>query len=111
MFYIEYDSEGNITRMHGKPFDDKRGLGKTEEQLLETGLLFEKNEIPNEDGVLKINLETMELFKEPLEELPNRLDPEEAARRIEKLEEDLENSVIELSTALSMLMMGGNADV
>ncbi len=41
MIYIKYDSDNQVTLKHNMPFDAKSGLGKTEAELLQDGILVE----------------------------------------------------------------------
>ena len=41
MIYIEIDSENRVIMQHNFPFHPEYGLGKTEEELLQTGYLVE----------------------------------------------------------------------
>jgi hypothetical protein len=41
MIYFECDSNGKVGLIHYLPFDEEQGLGKTEEELLQKGLLVD----------------------------------------------------------------------
>lgn len=45
MIFLMLDEKGNIANMHGDPFDEIYGLGKTKEELLKIGYLID-GEIP-----------------------------------------------------------------
>ena len=49
MNYIEVNENGKVNFIHYLPFDEVEGLGKTEEELLETGFLLD--EIPEPEGI------------------------------------------------------------
>lgn len=41
MIFIQCDNDGYVTSQHFMPFDEKYGLGKTEEELQQEGILVE----------------------------------------------------------------------
>lgn len=57
MIFIQFDGNGNELFKHFKPFDPKHGLGKTEEELREIGVLVESipepEQIAGKEAVLK----------------------------------------------------------
>lgn len=52
MFFLKLNYEGKVTSSHTKPFDTKDGLGKTQEQLEQEGVLVENipPELPFVEG-------------------------------------------------------------
>lgn len=71
MIYLEFDEQGKFKFAHHRPFDPEIGLGKTQEELKETGLLVENlPEFLTQEGkipVLCLNFETNELFYDYVE--------------------------------------------
>ncbi len=54
--YLKCDENNKVTFTHYKPFDLKHGLGKTEEELLEEGILVDELPTKPEPVVGKKNL-------------------------------------------------------
>lgn len=46
MIYIQIDNNGYVLYQHNIPFDPVHGLGKTEEELLITGILVDNIPLP-----------------------------------------------------------------
>lgn len=46
MIYIKYNDNNKVTFVHYMPFDETNGLGKTKEELLNTGALVELSQEP-----------------------------------------------------------------
>jgi hypothetical protein len=46
--FIKTDDNNLVTYCHRKPFDQKYGLGKAEDELLQTGFLVEEVPIPEQ---------------------------------------------------------------
>ena len=72
MIYLMFSKESNIVNfVHYQPFDIKNGLGKTEDELLEEGILVESlPETPptmtGKSVVLKVNPLRWEYIDRPL---------------------------------------------
>lgn len=66
MIYIEINSNGEVMRNENYPFHEKHGLGKTKEELLQTGYLIESipkpQEIPGKQYVMYFNVESNEIY-------------------------------------------------
>jgi len=104
MIYIEIDSNNYIIFRHYKPFDEKDGLGKTREELEQTGLVVETLPTPEtiEGKVadLKYNPTTKSLYYEYVDKVPT------PKTEMELLQEKValqEQSILELS----MMVTGG----
>lgn len=86
------------------PFHEKHGLGKTQEELEQEGILVdgipEPQQIEGKSAILYCNPDTKELWYE-YEDIP--LTPEEEQQ---KKIESLEQSIAELTMAMT-IMMGG----
>lgn len=100
MKYFEYDKNtGKVVFIHHMPFDEKDGLGKTEEELRQTGVLVDElPEYPTEPApigkayVLKYD-EATNTLNFVLEDRP--LTPEEELRqRIELMQQALDNLLL-----------------
>lgn len=110
MIYIQVNDNKDVTTIDYLPFDEIHGLGKTKEELLETGFLV--NEIPSpdtsdkaKDAILKYDNGSLyyEYYDRPLttEEEVKRLKQENA-----QLKTDMNNAIMELTM---LIAMGGNA--
>ncbi len=103
MIYVEIvNNEVGIT--HLKPFDEKDGLGKTREELEQTGLLLESEPVPEKiegkDAVLKYNATTKSLYFEYVDKVPvPKTEMELALERIASLEQ----SNAELTTLIATM--------
>jgi hypothetical protein len=100
MIYFEYDKNtGKVTFIHHMPFDEEYGLGKTPDELRQTGELVEEvPQFPTEPApigkvyVLKYDEETNTL-NYVLEDRP--LTPEEELRqRIELMQQALDDLLL-----------------
>lgn len=117
--------QGSIYRVdgvHNMPFDETYGLGKTEEELNQTGLLVETLPVREDNGkntTLFLNKSTKEMYyeytdfplteEEKFEQLSNALGDallENAADKVRIVE--LEKTQGELLMEVAMLKMGGN---
>lgn len=96
--FIQDERGLRVTFRHYKPFDEKDGMGKTEEELLQIGALVDDipqpEQIPGKEPILYYNPENNTVYYE-YEDKP--LTPEE---RIAQLEQ----AILELT----MLLGGGN---
>ncbi|WP_051824109.1 hypothetical protein [Clostridium sulfidigenes] len=103
MIYVEIvNNEVGIT--HLKPFDAKDGLGKTREELEQTGLVLESEPVPEKiegkDAILKYNPTTKSLYYEYVDSVPTpKTDMELALERIASLEK----SNAELTTLIATM--------
>jgi hypothetical protein len=102
MIYIETDIYGNVVYQNYVPFHAVYGMGKTQEELLQTGYLVD--EIPKEDyvpgkvAVLKFNKETLGAYYE-------YKDIEKTKEEIQAVEiEDLKVSILNMQDAVNMLL-------
>lgn len=100
MVYIKLNAENGIDNIHYMPFDEKYGLGKTEAELLETGLLVdtapEVHVVDGKIGTPYYNPITKEFYYEYQDiELTQE---EKQAQKIN----DLEGAIMELTMILSM---------
>lgn len=106
----------SIGFIHYMPFDEENGLGKTEEELLNEGLLIEElprlEGIPNKAPILYCNPSIREVWYEYVD-IP---ETEEQKREREDLEirlaladmaETYENKITELQLALAEIVEGG----
>lgn len=103
MIFLRVDGE-EVTTIHYMPFDTEHGLNKTAEELEQEGILVdsipEPEEVEGKDPVLYCNPETKELWYE-YEDIP-KTEEEIQAEKVESLEQ----SIAELTMAMTM-MMGG----
>lgn len=96
----------DITTIHHMPFDTRYGLGKTEEELQQEGLLVEElpqaEEMPGKHAVLKYN--GTEIYYE-YEDVP--LTETERIAQLEAENESLRASQAEQDALIMELMIGG----
>jgi hypothetical protein len=108
MIYIEVENDGSIKFVHYKPFDEKDGLGKTEEELQQTGYLVESipepEAIPGKVPILKFDKNNKELYYEYID---RPLTTEEKLQLIEQENQDLKNRIELMQQALDELLLGG----
>lgn len=84
--YIEVNNE-TVTKVHYMPFHEKHGMGKTEQELLQTGLLVESIPTPDTSDETKnpILMFDGESFYYEYEDIIEQVSSEE---RIEQLENE-----------------------
>ncbi|QSB48759.1 hypothetical protein [Parageobacillus toebii] len=108
MIYIEVDENGLVKFTHYKPFDEKDGLGKTEEELRQTGYLVEsipeQENIPNKVPVLKFDKNSEEFYYEYVD---RPLTTEEKLELMEQENQGLKNRIEIMQQALDDLILGG----
>lgn len=105
MIFIKHDN-GKVNYTHYMPFDEKHGLGKTQEQLEQEGILVDSIPEPQQTegklAILYCNPDTKETYYE-YEDMP-KTPEDEQAERIEQLEQQL---VITQEAIDFLIMMGG----
>jgi len=104
MIYIEIDSNNYIIFRHYKPFDEKDGLGRTREELEQTGMVVETLPTPEtiegKTANLKYNPTTKSLYYEYVDKVPTpKTEMELALERIASLEQ----SNAELTTLIATM--------
>ncbi|MBS4195322.1 hypothetical protein [Lederbergia citri] len=122
MIYFEVNRNNDVTYIHNMPFDEKYGLGKTEQELRKTGILVESipeaEQVTGKVPVLKYDGENLyydyidapisedERFNQLQNELGNILfESAKDKARINDLEMQQGNLLMEIA----LLKMGGNA--
>lgn len=115
MIYIQIDSQNSVTFVHNKPFDKVDGLGKTTEELVETGLLLNTPQPILEtdngmDSILKYNPYNNSLYYEYLERNENHQDFDSKLKEVEERNNARTDAAIIEMTQLIM-MMGGMPNV
>ncbi|WP_207653319.1 hypothetical protein [Clostridium cochlearium] len=101
MIFIKVNNCNQVNYTHYMPFHEKHGLGKTQEQLEQEGILVdsipEPKQIEGKAPILYCNPETKELWYE-YEDIPPT--PEDLQQ--EKIQA-LEQSMAELSATIAIL--------
>ncbi|MCM3143029.1 hypothetical protein [Brevibacillus sp. MER 51] len=109
MIYIQIEKETEaqafVTFIHYNPLDPTEGLGKTQEELLRTGLLIEGlpavERKAGKDAKLYFNPQTKELWYEYVDDVPSPLED-----RLKKVENDIsENKQANLDTQEAVLQL------
>lgn len=100
MIYIEVKTQ-QVVMSHHKPFDVEYGLGKTKEELLETGYLVE--EIPTfeeREGYRQtLFYDGNEFYVEYTEVV---VPVDQTTAQIQALEKKMDDAIMELTLAMSM---------
>lgn len=110
MIYVEYENRNGkcvVTFIHYFPFDEVHGLGKTKEELEQSGLFVDEIPDPEENGKipqLLVNPDTKELWYEYLE---RPLTLEEKLQLIEQENSELKQRIEIIQQALDELILGG----
>ena len=105
MIFVKWNEKNDVTFVHYMPFDEKEGLNKTEEELLEEGVLIES--IPNPEQVegkgseMKYDPESKSVYYEYFDL------PVDREKELEKLVEELRGKQELMQSALDDLIMGG----
>lgn len=123
MIYIEVDNNQTVIYENHKPFDEVHGLGKTEEELKNTGFLVEERPNPEQNGkgyLLKYDKDSNKLFytyfskpvlttEEKLQQLEQDLGFVLFENALDKAKiSELEMSQGDLLMEIAMLKMGGS---
>ena len=101
MNYVKLDSNGNIEYVHRKPFDENVGLGKTEEELLQYGVLVEELPEPDISDPNKISVLKYDGNKFYYEYSPRPLTKEEQTKQ------EIESLKLQNAQMIFALVEGG----
>ena len=101
--YVDEDKH-SVGMIHYMPFDEENGLGKTEEELLQEGLLIEElpklENIPNKAPILFCNPQTKEVWYEYVV-IPES-DDDKKNRELNEIKQQLQDLQIALAEIMGV---------
>lgn len=102
MIFITFNQETKrVENIHYKPFDEKYGLGKTQEELVKEGILVEFIPEPiqqeGKEAILYVNITTKELYYQYVD-LPKSEEPQEPG-----YQKTLSEQILELKTNQALI--------
>lgn len=104
MIFIKYITGGEIKLVHHQPFSLKYGLGKTREELELEGVFVdaipEPQIVEGKQSIMIYSEELNSIYYEYIDVPPTEKDLQK--QEMDKLREDLENGIVELTMLIAM---------